>query len=451
MGLTGVAYWGSDIGGFHAIANGRTTDELNIRWLQFGAVSGVMRTQANGLSLIGARSDRSQVWSPDVLPIWRRYAKLRTQLQPYLLAASEEYQRTALPLMRQLALEFPGDERAARSQTEFMFGPDILAAPVIEPDRRTRRLYLPRGRWIDLWRSARYRKGSGSIALRRADVLRGGREVRLPAPLDELPLLVRPGAILPMLDPDVDTLTDVGHGRGLVAAADRPRRLRLVAFPAGRSDARLAGGDRVASALSGEGWRLRLDTDTRRSYRVEAALAAGAPAGAPCSVRFDGRRLAAGRWTYDRGTRVLDRPVPRRRGRSRRKLGLRLTGPRAQPAGPHGIMRAVDGMSLRGSRPVRRALICHGRRRGDSGRPRLPGAGRRARAGRAAAAGLGGLPGAVRGAAPTPLHVRAAEGSARRPVQDEPEAVPAGTDQPAGELGPATPTTPSPGARPSTR
>ena len=94
IGMSGIAYWGSDIGGFHAIVNPRTDDELNARWLEFGAVSGVMRTQANGFSFEDDRADRSQVWHPAVLPIWRRYAKLRTQLLPYLRAASRTYQRT---------------------------------------------------------------------------------------------------------------------------------------------------------------------------------------------------------------------------------------------------------------------------------------------------------------------------------------------------------------------
>ena len=139
-GLSGIAYQGSDIGGFHSITGSRTTDELNSRWLQLGAVSGVMRTQANGYSLRNDRDRRSQVWNPDVLPIWRRYAKLRTQLYPYISAASRTYQRTGLPIVRHLALAHPTDARAARSQREFMFGPHLLAAPVVERGARTRSL-----------------------------------------------------------------------------------------------------------------------------------------------------------------------------------------------------------------------------------------------------------------------------------------------------------------------
>ena len=82
-----------------------------------------------------------------------------------------------------------------------MFGPDLLAAPVIEPDAGTRRLYLPRGRWIDLGDPPATARAPVRSRCAGQTSIRGGREVRLPAPLDELPLLVRPGAIIPMLIP----------------------------------------------------------------------------------------------------------------------------------------------------------------------------------------------------------------------------------------------------------
>ena len=266
-GLSGVAYQGSDIGGFHAIANARTGDELNIRWLQLGAVSGIMRTQANGYSFRDNRADRSQVWSPDVLGIWRRYAKLRTQLYPYLAAASRTYQRTGIPIVRQLALAFPGDARAARSQTEMLLGPDILAAPVIKPGARTRSLYLPRGTWIDLWRSAGYVEREGRLRLDSARVVEGGREVSVPAPLAELPLFVRAGTLLGLLPPDVDTLADEGAGPGLVHLRDRRYRLRLLAFPRGRSRADLGTGVRALSVEGRRRWSLRLRATRNRRAR----------------------------------------------------------------------------------------------------------------------------------------------------------------------------------------
>ena len=303
VGMSGIAYWGSDIGGFHAIVNPRTDDELNARWLEFGAVSGVMRTQANGFSFQNDRAERSQVWHPAVLPIWRRYAKLRTQLLPYLRAASRTYQRTGMPIARHLALAFPDDPEAVVQQEQFLFGPDILAAPVIEEGARERSLYVPRGKWIDLWRAAEFAEGRGALRLGRAKVLRGGRDATVPAPLDELPMLVRAGAILPMLPPDVDTLAGVGRAPGLVHLRERRSRRALYAFPRGRSHAALGGGRAVSREGDGR-WTLRLRGPGRR-YKLQASLGTLRRPLRPCAVTLAGEPLSRRAWSYDAERRVL--------------------------------------------------------------------------------------------------------------------------------------------------
>ena len=111
MGLSGISRWGSDIGGFFALGNNKLTPELLKRWIEVGAVSGIMRTEANGVAL--PSRDRPQIDDPDVLPVWRRWAKLRTQLYPYLAAADAQYRRTGLPLMRHLSLTNPDRPRRA--------------------------------------------------------------------------------------------------------------------------------------------------------------------------------------------------------------------------------------------------------------------------------------------------------------------------------------------------
>ena len=116
MGLSGVSLWGSDIGGFFALAKDQTDPELLSRWIQLGAVSGVMRTQANGFAA-GPKRRRAQIFDADVMPVWRRYAKLRTQLYPYLAASEREYDRTGMPLMRDLALVAPGSSTGAASRS----------------------------------------------------------------------------------------------------------------------------------------------------------------------------------------------------------------------------------------------------------------------------------------------------------------------------------------------
>src|SRR5262249_58903009 len=105
MGLSGIAVWGSDIGGFFALGDRTLTAELLTRWVQLGAVSGVMRTEANGFAF--PPKPRPQIYDDDQIENWKRYAKLRTELYPYVTAALREYRRTGLPLMRHLVLVDP--------------------------------------------------------------------------------------------------------------------------------------------------------------------------------------------------------------------------------------------------------------------------------------------------------------------------------------------------------
>ena len=302
MGLSGISTWGSDIGGFFAIGANALTPELLRRWVQLGAVSGVMRTQANGIAI--PAKERPQIWDPAQIDNWRRYAKLRTELYPYIAAAAATYRRSGMPIMRHLALAYPGDPRATAREDEFLFGPDLLAAPVLEPGARERRLYLPRGRWIDLWRSAGYVEETGGLRLGSATLLRGRREVTVPAPLDELPLLVRAGAVLPLLPPDVDTLAPYGGGDGLVRLRDRAGRLALLAFPRGRSTSRFHGG-RIASTERRGRWTLRIGDSRGRAYGLQASLGTLKHRLRPCRVLLDGRRLPASSWDYRSGDQVL--------------------------------------------------------------------------------------------------------------------------------------------------
>jgi alpha-glucosidase (family GH31 glycosyl hydrolase) len=310
MGLSGVSTWGSDIGGFFALFENRLSPELLIRWIQVGAVSGVMRTQANGIRI--PESERPQVWDAGIVRHWRRWAKLRTLLYPYVAAADRAYRRRGLPIMRHLALVHPSDPRAVRREDEFMFGPDLLAAPVLDPGATRRELYLPRGSWVDLWRSARYRSRDGGLSLRRPRVLRGGRELSLPAPLAELPLLARAGTLLPLLPADVDTLASYGDRARAVSLRERRARRVLLAFPRGRSSAPLEDGGVLRSREGRGEWRLSIRSRRTRRWDVEASLATLRRPFRPCAVEATGGRLV--RWRYDRGRRALVAVVSARRG-----------------------------------------------------------------------------------------------------------------------------------------
>ncbi len=314
MGLSGISTWGSDIGGYHALLENRLTPELLVRWIQAGAVSPVMRTKAGGVHV--PASARPQIWEPEVLPHWRRWAKLHTQLNPYLLAGDAVYRRSGLPLVRHLALAYPGDPRALAVDDAYLLGPDLLAAPVVEQGATQRTLYLPRGRWIDLWRSADYDERSGGLSLRRTRVLHGRRAVTLPAPLAELPLLARAGTLLPLLPRDVDTLAPYGEGTpGVVRAADRRRHMEVLAFPRGRSAARFNTGERLRSVERRGRWTLTVLARRTRTIRLQAALGTLQRRFRPCRVTVAGAPLAPSRWRFDPGSRVLRASVTLRRGR----------------------------------------------------------------------------------------------------------------------------------------
>ena len=311
-GLSGIAYWGSDIGGFHAIVNPRTSDELNARWLELGAFSGVMRTQANGFSFGDDRDERSQVWSPAVLPTWRRYAKLRTQLLPYIAAASRAYQRKGLPLTRHLALSYPNDPAAVAQQEQFMFGPDLLVAPVIEEGaprtnalpaegalgrplalglvRRAARRAPPRqgeadprrprdhgpgaARGDPTLRAGRHRAAASTRRRRHARRRRRGARPRTPGR--------PPGPAHP----------------ARLAAGPVPRRLRR-----GRKDP-LARASRELGAADPRG-SAAPDQAARRAWRRSPIRLR------PCAVELDGRPLAPARWAYSKQSRSCGCGSPR--------------------------------------------------------------------------------------------------------------------------------------------
>jgi alpha-glucosidase len=298
LGTSGISRWGSDIGGYFSAFAGRLTPELLDRWIEFGAVSGVMRTEANGFKL-GSYA-RPQVTDAAILPLWRRYGKLRTQLYPYLVAADANYRRTGLPLMRDLALVYPGDPSASGEEDEFMFGPDLLAAPVHQAGQTQRDVYLPGGRWIDFWRALSYQQGNGALRLRRAATLNGGRSVSVPAPIDELPLMVRAGAILPLLPPTVQTLS--GYGSASTVGLDDVRnQLHLIAFPRGKSRSPFGENGGLRSKERRHSWKLTIRRARRHRIVLDASLSTLRHKLTPCQVRVDGRRIRRKAWSARKG------------------------------------------------------------------------------------------------------------------------------------------------------
>lgn len=236
MGLSGIAYWGSDIGGFHSLfTGGRTSADTLIRWIEFGAFSGIMRMQEDGYEIPYVQGERVHIWEDEIRPVWRRYTKLRTQLFPYIRAAADEYQRNGMPIMRHLSLMTPDDPQAfgPHAQTSYFFGPDLFVAPIVAEGATGREVYLPQGRWCAFWSHVRYDEATGALLRQAGDgAIDGGRTLRVEAALDQIPLFVRAGRSLPLLPADTDTLTTIGTVPGLVDLDDARARQTTLAFGA---------------------------------------------------------------------------------------------------------------------------------------------------------------------------------------------------------------------------
>ena len=199
--LTGIPYWGTDIGGF--VPTKEFTAELYLRWFQFGAFCTLFRSHGRTWKLRlpwgwntgdpgpveinnyngAAIPDSSQLHNAQVEPICRKYLELRYRLLPYLYSAVRECSLTGMPIMRALWLHYPEDAKAVACGDQYLFGKNLLVAPVVEKGATMRQVYLPSGGWYDFWTGER---------------VDGGREISREVSLEIMPLYVRAGSILPL-------------------------------------------------------------------------------------------------------------------------------------------------------------------------------------------------------------------------------------------------------------
>ena len=198
LSLSGLANTGHDVGGFFGPA---PEPELWLRWVQCGIF--MPRFTIHSASVDG--SVNAPWMYPEMLPLVREAIQLRYRLIPYLYSLFVRAQ-SSVPIMAPTLYYFPSDPRCFEQDFEWMLGPNLLVAPVLEPGARERSLYLPAGSdWVDFWRGDRYA---------------GGQTVTVPAPLDQIPLFVPAGAMLPM-------------GKVMPYIGAEPDDLRVIyAFPA---------------------------------------------------------------------------------------------------------------------------------------------------------------------------------------------------------------------------
>ena len=193
MGMAGIPWWTTDIGGF---VGGDPTDpafrELLVRWFEWGAFCPVMRLHGDRTpkkprhgDAIGATclsGADNEVWSfgEEAYGICTRYLRIRERIRPYVRVLMDQAHLRGTPVMRPMFFGFPQDARAWECEDQYLFGPDLLVAPVLEAGAATRAVYLPLGAdWKDVWTGATHP---------------GGRTVEAYAPLDRIPLFVRTDA-----------------------------------------------------------------------------------------------------------------------------------------------------------------------------------------------------------------------------------------------------------------
>ena len=182
IGLSGIPWWTTDIGGFMGgDSEDETFRELVVRWFQYGVFCPLLR-------LHGARagSGNNEVWSfgEPAYEMIKEQLLLRERLRPYIMAQMKTAAETGLPPMRPLFVDFPDDPACWDIEDQFLFGPDILVCPVVEQGAASRQVYLPAG---TTWRDA--------FA---GDVFEGGQTLTADAPLERIPVFLRAQADLPI-------------------------------------------------------------------------------------------------------------------------------------------------------------------------------------------------------------------------------------------------------------
>ena len=190
MGIAGIPWWTTDIGGFFGANIGDPAfHELLIRWFQYGCFCPVMRmhgyrwplqpqygTTGGATCVSGAPNE---VWSfgPEVEKILSKYLFLREGMKPYITGLMEQAHEKGTPVMRPLFYDFPEDQKAWEVEDQYLFGPDVLVKPVTEAGCRSVSVYLPAGAdWTNAWTGQRFQ---------------GGQTVTVDAPLDQIPLFTK--------------------------------------------------------------------------------------------------------------------------------------------------------------------------------------------------------------------------------------------------------------------
>ena len=174
MCMSGFSFVGSDIGGFAEQPNG----ELFTRWIQLGVFHPFCRVHSSG----DHGDQEPYSFDSNVTNIVRKFIEIRYQLLPYLYTSFWKYAKEGVPILKSLVLFDQDDPHTHYRNDEFIFGDKILVCPILEPNAKGRRMYLPRGNWYNFWNN---------------EVVKGGNEIWVDADIDSMPIYIKEGAVIP--------------------------------------------------------------------------------------------------------------------------------------------------------------------------------------------------------------------------------------------------------------
>ncbi len=304
-GLSGLPYWTNDSGGFiEGLYKGNAKDHgrLYERWLQFSVFSPITRAHKVGPSA-------PYMFGPEVEAGARRYLQMRYQLLPYIYSYAWEASQTGAPLMRAMVYAYQDDPKTYNLRDQYLFGRELLVAPVLTEGAERRRVYFPEGRWID--------RDLGHV-------YNGPVEACVAAPQDRIPVFAKGGAIVPKAP-----LMDY--------TGQKPwDPLTLEIYPEGKSSFTLYQDDGETQAFLAQKaysvTTITVDAENREAVdvRLEANNAEFLPSTyrmelhlnqRPLSVSVEGRELTSfrsplqltseGAWSWDETSRVLSLSVSR--------------------------------------------------------------------------------------------------------------------------------------------
>lgn len=224
LGLSGVPLWGSDVSGFKCLTDAPRDKEVYLRWVEVGAVSPIMMEQNACANPLGRR-EKWDIWKDEeTTTVYAAMARIHTRLQPYWMVLAREAHESGIPIMRHPFLHHPKEPEAWKTEDAFYLGAYLYTSPVVRRGVTTKDTWLPPGKWVDMDDFTVYE---------------GGKRVGIPAPLAKLPLLIKDGGIVPLLDVSVETLapaTDpsvvssdkVADRLDLVVALSRGKSTRIV-------------------------------------------------------------------------------------------------------------------------------------------------------------------------------------------------------------------------------